>query len=227
MVKNFDHDHCQNPNFPWLSNPFDHDQILSNLEGANIEPVEVSQSSTYTGQDNKFGPHLAIDGYIDTNSHTNCGSNIDIWFKMRFKNALTCFRDIVLIQAAMNRNHASRMDGTAVWVVNTKTGSEYLCGLLKTGNVYTVEGQTYKIPCSMKCGDEVKVTVRGKSREACIYLREINAFGISEPGLFKIRDPKLTGHVYIFISSSTNHDLDLTQTSPGPRPYISIATQSG
>ena len=81
-----------------------------------------------------------------------------------------------------------------MWVVNTKTGSEYLCGLLKIGNVYTVEGQTYKIPCSMKCGDEVKVNVRGEGRQACIHLIEINAFGISAPGLFKIRDPKLTGH---------------------------------
>ena len=165
---------------------------------------------------------------MNTNSHTNCGCNTKIWFKMRFKNALTCFRDIVLIQAALNREYASRMDETAVWVVNTKTGSEYLCGLLKTGNVYTIEGQTYKIPCCMKCGDEVKLTVRGEGREVCIYLREINAFGISAPvpGLFKIRDPKLTchgsSHVSLFVS--TNHHLDLSPTSTckGPRPHISI-----
>ena len=65
-----------------------------------------------------------------------------------------------------------------MWVINTKRGSEFLCGLHK----YTEEGQTYKIPCSMKCGDKVKLTVRGEGRDACIFLTEINAFGILAPG---------------------------------------------
>ena len=81
---------------------------------------------------------------------------------------------------------ATRMDDTKVWILNSKRGSKSLCGLLKTGYVYTLEGQTYKIPCSMECGDEVKLTVWGAGREACIYLTEISAFGLFAPGSFLI-----------------------------------------
>ena len=70
------------------------------------------------------------------------------------------------------------MDDTKVWVRNSKRGSEYLCGLHK----FTVEGRIYKVPCKMECGDEVILAIRGEGREACIFLKEINAFGILAPG---------------------------------------------
>ena len=58
---------------------------------------------------------------------------------------------------------------------------ESLCGVLKVNPVWTIEGQTYRFPCNLKCGDEVKVTVLHRSGNyvnmATIHMREITVFG--------------------------------------------------
>ena len=154
--------------------------LRSISDGAKLKPVAVSQSSTYTGDDNEFGPSLAVDGNMDTRSHTNCGSNKEIWFKIIFR-TFYCIRDTVFTQSATDGS-SIRIDETKVWVVNSKRGSEHLCGQLRTGTVYTLEGQTYRIPCGMKCGDEVKLTLLGEDRTACIFLNEISVFGLLATG---------------------------------------------
>jgi hypothetical protein len=96
------------------------------------------------------------------------------WFKMKF-DALCCFNEVVLIQF-LNNNNAYRMQDTNVLVVNSKTGSEKLCGVLKVRSVWTIEGQTYRIACGLKCGDEIKLTVQQeKNNPVCIHMREITA----------------------------------------------------
>ena len=86
-----------------------------------------------------------------------------------------CFSDVVIINSEQNI-HAYRMDDTKVLVVNSDTGDESLCGVLKVSDVLTIEGQTYRIPCDLKCGDEVKLTLRHESKPVCIHIWEITAF---------------------------------------------------
>ena len=69
------------------------------------------------------------------------------------------------------------MEDTNVFVVNSKTGTESLCGVLKISSKKTLKSQTYTIPCDQKCGDEIVLKVRhdkGKyEKPGCIHMREI------------------------------------------------------
>ena len=138
------------------------------------EPVSVSQIDTYYNEK----AELAIDGDLTTKSNTNSAWDTDLWYKMTF-DAVICFSEVVIVQSFLNF-HAYRMNDAKVFVVNTNTGTKSLCGVLKSRTDSTIEGQTYRIPCNLKCGDEVKLTVRhdrGKySVDACIHMKEINAF---------------------------------------------------
>ena len=97
-----------------------------------------------------------------------------MWYKLKL-DTVYCFSDVVIIQSHLN-NHANRMDGTEVFVANSKTGTESLCGVLKVRDIYTIEGQTYRIPCDLKCGDEVKLTLRDDTHKYnCIHMIEISA----------------------------------------------------
>ena len=147
---------------------------------AQALPTSVSQSSTYvyteTGDIKKA--ENAIDGDLKTFAHTKCAWDTDVWYKMKF-DAVYCFSDVVIINSKLNE-YANRMDEAKVLVINTETGAESLCGVLKVTDVMTIEGQTYRIPCDLKCGDEVKVTLRHDKdkyrHEACIHMNEISAF---------------------------------------------------
>lgn len=120
----------------------------------------------------------AIDNDLATFANTLCAWNKTVWYKMTF-GAVFCFTEIVIINS-----HSSvyryRMQDMKVFVVNTATKGESLCGILKTRYGPSVQGQTYKIRCNMKCGDEVKLTVYHESGdydyEACIHMSEIMAF---------------------------------------------------
>ena len=122
----------------------------------------------------------ATDGDLNSISETQGGWNIDLWFKMKFDEVF-CFFEVVIIQAKLNWYYANRMQDLKVFVVNTDTGIDNLCGVLKISSDYTIEGQTYKIPCHLKCGNEVKLTLRhdrgSNSVGAVIHMREIMAFG--------------------------------------------------
>ena len=121
---------------------------------------------------------FAVDGDLTTSSHTECAWNTDLRYKMKF-GAVYCFSDVVIINSHFNE-HSPRMDDLQVLVVSTEKGTESLCGVLKVGDVLTMEGQTYRIPCNLKCGDEVKLKLRHDSSKyamvACIHMMEINAF---------------------------------------------------
>ena len=138
----------------------------------------VSQSTTLTWNGTVLNAERAIDGDLTTVSHTNCSWNTDLWYKMKF-DAVFCFSDVVIMQSHWHQT-AYRMDDTGVFVVDSDTREESLCGVLKVSDVMTIEGQTYRIPCDLKCGDEVKLTVRhdnGKyDNPACIHMKEIKAY---------------------------------------------------
>ena len=148
-----------------------------------VRPLTVSQSSTLGSGGSAQGAELAIDGDQYSRSNTICAWNTDLWYKMQF-DAVYCFHEVVIIQD--RRNHfAYRMDGTKVIVINSRSGAESLCGVLNVINDYSPEGQTYRIPCHVKCGDEVKLTLRHNSGEysynGCIHMEEITAFaGLSK-----------------------------------------------
>ena len=87
------------------------------------------------------------------------------------------------------------MEDMKVIIVNTDTNEESLCGMLKMRSEESVHGQTYKIPCDMKCGDEVKLTVYHGTGDyenaASIHMAEITAYIM--PGQLKI---DLTKNIY-------------------------------
>ena len=135
-----------------------------------VKPTTVSQINNYETRT----AERAIDGNLNTHSHTDCAWDTDLWYKMKF-DAVYCFSDVVIINSHTN-DYSARMDDTEVFVVNTKTGTESLCGVLKVSDVLTIDGQTYRIPCDLKCGDEVKLTLRHESQPVCIHTWEIMAF---------------------------------------------------
>ena len=139
-----------------------------------VKPSAVFQSSTF-GTD---AVDHAVDGDLETRSHTSCAWNTDLWYKMKFE-AVYCFSHIGIIQSQLN-DYAKRMDDTKVFVMNTQTGVEGLCGVLKVGAGETISKQTYNIPCDWKCGDEVKLTLRHDTGQydylACIHMKELMAF---------------------------------------------------
>ena len=125
-----------------------------------------------------FQAERAIDDDLTTYSHTECAWNTDLWYKMKF-GAVYCFSDVVIINSHLSED-SPRMDDLQVLVVSTEKGTESLCGVLKVGDALTMEGQTYRIPCNLKCGDEVKLTLRHDSGKyamlACIHMMEITLF---------------------------------------------------
>jgi len=146
-----------------------------------IAPASVGQISTYVPWNGGCCPaELAIDGDPETVSETKGEWDTDLWFKMKFDDFF-CFFEVVIIQSHLTVN-AYRMQDAKVFVVNTKTGVESLCGVLKVNPVWTIEGQTYRFPCYLKCGDQVKVTVLHRSGDyddvANIGMREITVFGV-------------------------------------------------
>ena len=139
-----------------------------------VKPSTVSQINNYETRT----AERAIDGNLNTHSHTICDWDTDLWYKMKF-DAVYCFFDVVIIISHTDYYYA-RMDDTEVFVADSDTGDESLCGVLKVSDVPTIEGQTYRIPCDLKCGDEVKLTVRHDSGKydnvACIHMTEIKIF---------------------------------------------------
>ena len=96
----------------------------------------MSQINTYSANT----AELAIDDDLSTLSNTIHAWNADLWYKMRF-GAVRCFTEVVIVQSHNWDSLAKRMDDTKVFVVDTKTGTESLCGVLKVSDVLTLEGQ--------------------------------------------------------------------------------------
>ena len=94
----------------------------------------------------------AIDKDFSTMSHTRCGFNTDLWFNMKFIGP-HCFSEVFIANHYLTRHNGPRMNDTQVYVLDTEEGTEYLCGILKIREVWTVEGQTYRwVPeCPENC----------------------------------------------------------------------------
>ena len=133
-------------------------------------PVSVTQSSMYKDA----VADRAIDGDMETTSHTDCAWDTDLWYKMEF-DAVYCLSEIVIFQSHLNHN-VKRMQNLKIFVGNRTTNTESLCGTLNVGDDFTLEGQTYRIPCDA-CGDQVKLSLRhdtgSDGMEGCIHMREI------------------------------------------------------
>ena len=117
----------------------------------------------------------AVDGEWGTKSHTKCAWSTDIWYKMKFSESY-CFDEVVIIQSLLN-NNAYRWQDTQILAVDSETGEETVCGVLRVTDVYQSE---YRIPCDA-CGDMIKLRVNhpkgGKYRyKGCIHMREIQVF---------------------------------------------------
>ena len=142
-------------------------------------PTLVSQSSTYgTAEARK-----AIDGDLTTFSNTKEAWNKTVWYKMTF-NSFYCFSEIEIINSHWG-GLAFRMQDLNVLVVDSYTRSESLCGTLAMRKEQSVEGQTYRVPCDGKCGNEVKLTVYHETGDygyrACIHMSEILAYHSPTP----------------------------------------------
>ena len=139
-----------------------------------MTPLSVLQSSTYGSSI----AEKATDNDLAISSNTHCFWDREVWYKMNF-GAVYCFTEIVIINSHWG-GFRYRMEDMKVLVVNTDINKESLCGILKIRSEQSVHGQTYKIPCDMKCGDEVKLTVyhgTGKyDYAACIHMKEIMAY---------------------------------------------------
>jgi hypothetical protein len=137
----------------------------------------VTQSTTYF-EKIPFHAERAVDDNLVTISHTMCAWNTDVWYNMNFDDVY-CFSEI-WINKAKDNEYRLRMHDTKVFVVNTTTKSQALCGKLALNGAGNQQGQPYKIRCDLKCGNQVKLTVRhdqGKyNYQACIHMREIKAF---------------------------------------------------
>ena len=155
--------------------------MLTTPGKSKVQPSSVSQSTTLSSGGEPMSAERAIDGNPTTGSHTKCKFQEEVWYKMNF-DAVHCFTEVVIIQSSMNDN-LNRMQDTQVIVLDAKTGTESLCGVLKVSNIKTIEGQTYRIPCDLKCGDEVKLTVQHKQedywKKACIHMNEITAYELA------------------------------------------------
>ena len=78
-------------------------QVLVFSVKFKVEPVSVSQINTY----DRHKAENAIDGNLNTHSHTQCVWDTDLWYKMKF-DAVYCFTEVIVVQS--NWNNAERMD---------------------------------------------------------------------------------------------------------------------
>ena len=133
-------------------------------------PVSVTQSSMYKDA----VADRAIDGDMETTSHTDCAWDTDLWYKMEF-DAVYCLSEIVIFQSHLNHN-VKRMQNLKIFVGNRTTNTESLCGTLNVRDDYSMKGQTYMISCDA-CGDQIKLLLRhNRDRDdmtGCIHMKEI------------------------------------------------------
>ena len=93
---------------------------------------------------------------------------------MTFDNVY-CFSEIVIFGMLDKKYH---MRDTKVLVLNSMEGTESVCGVLDRLSQENEE-QRYTIPCDLKCGDEVKLTVQHDITyisKGCIRMREVQAY---------------------------------------------------
>ena len=91
-----------------------------------MRPVSAEQSGTYSD----LYASKAIDGDFETGTHTACAWNANVWFRMNFE-SVHCFTkvDVYSMFPAGDQN-AWRMHDAEVFVINTGSSSENLCGII-------------------------------------------------------------------------------------------------
>ena len=143
-------------------------------------PTSVSQSSTWSSA----VAHKAIDDDLTTISNTKDAWGTTVWYKMTF-DSFYCFSEIEIINSHWEGRYVFRMQDLNVLVVDSYTQRESLCGTLAMRKDQSVEGQTYRVPCDGKYGNEVKLTVYHGAGDygyrACIHMSEILAYHTPSP----------------------------------------------
>ena len=148
----------------------------TNRKFPTVFPESVAQSSDYTREDGVVSvADRAVDGIYSTKAHTICSWSTDIWYEMTFSESY-CFDEVVILQSHLN-DYAYRWQDTQIFVSDSNTGAEVLCGVVK---VTDKTAETYQIPCDA-CGDRIKLQVNhpkgGEYEEkGCLHMREIKAF---------------------------------------------------
>ena len=145
-----------------------------------ITPTTVSQINTFNSESAERG----VDGDMTTRAHVICSfdSTQVLWYNMRFRSAL-CISEIVVFQSQFNL-YAYRMDGTEVYLKNNDLNTEVLCGTIAAREEWSLEGQTYRISCGGKCGDEIELRLRYQEQlhrhyGTCIHMYEIETYASS------------------------------------------------
>ena len=145
-----------------------------------VKPTTVSQINTFNLESAERG----VDGDMSTRAHVICSSDPTavLWYNMRFRSAL-CISEIVVFQSQFNL-YAYRMDGTEVYLKNNDLNTEVLCGTIAAREEWSLEGQTYRISCDGKCGDEIELRLRYQEQlhrhyGTCIHMYEIETYASS------------------------------------------------
>lgn len=138
-------------------------------------PISAHQSSTRLVRGQPQSADQAIDGDLETSSHTICAWNTDIWYMMKFHSVL-CFDEVILTNSYLDYN-AYRMQDLGVFVQDSHKETSMKCGAMKARGDSTIKGQTYKISCDGLCGDEIMLKVRHDrgdySYMGCIHMSEV------------------------------------------------------
>ena len=144
-----------------------------------LQAISASQSSTLLYSGVKYPAGRAIDGDFSTQAHTICSGN-EIWLKVNFE-ITSCFDFVRIVQHNLAIIYAQRMDGAKVYVAESETGEEQICGTIEISTISTVAGQTYDISCreeGLLCGNQIVIRqLRTIEHTGCIHVTEVQAFG--------------------------------------------------
>ena len=130
--------------------------------------MTASQESTL----DSYTAEYCIDGNGNSLCHGHSGH--DVWFEMTFEEVF-CI-DTVKIVAYKTDGAQHRMDKGKILVVNSSSGEETLCGVLRTRDG---QNQVYNVECrKYVCGNKVKFSVIRTLNEYVgnIAMREITAY---------------------------------------------------
>ena len=141
--------------------------------------MRAFQSTQY-----EFGFGLAskaIDGKMETNSHTACKNDEKIWFEIVFRTEV-CFKEVKIYPSHLGDN-VMRMDKTEIYVENKINSTKTRCGQM---DITDTNKDLYIIQCDNTCGNIIRLEVYHNTGEyeningACIHMFEIEAYTGSE-----------------------------------------------
>ena len=135
----------------------------------------MAQSTTlYIHGHPDLGPEKAIDGNLNTLSHTDCGHNRPHWFRYYFSENRSVGR-IKVVNGKLD-HWRTRLNGAVVSVMVNDEGHRAACrsNTIVVREGATVEGQTYYLDCTGNSGIGIEVLL--DKADTCLELREIAVY---------------------------------------------------